>query len=192
MSDQHIYILLYKPFDYLSQFTPESPDDKCLADIPGIPPKVYPVGRLDKDSEGLILLTNDSNHKTQIQSPKAKQYKTYILAVEGEPNMEAIQQLESGITIRVNKKDHKCAPAKIKLLNTVPDIVHYPGKPIRYRKSIPVSYMEVSISEGKNRQVRRMLAKVGHPVLRLIRTKIGNYTIDQLQPGEWCYVNKSI
>lgn len=185
------YILLYKPYNYLSQFTPESDGDNCLSDIHGLPSDVYPAGRLDKDSEGLLLLTNDNKHKTNITSPKSSHNKTYIIAVEGTPNMNSLSFLENGITIRVNKKSYTCAPAVVKLLSGEPKEMKLPGKPIRFRKNIPVSYIEISITEGKNRQVRKMLAKIGHPVLRLIRTATGPYQLDGLQPGEWRYIQKN-
>jgi len=191
MSNKLVYIRVHKPFGILSQFTQESPEDKTLKDIAGLPPEVYPVGRLDKDSEGLLLLTNDTSYKAKTTDPKSKTWKVYLCVVEGVPTKQQLSMLETGVEIRINKKAHKTAPARIETIQEMPSYLEQGGKPIRFRKEIPVSFLKLSISEGKNRQVRRMCAAVGLPVLRLIRIQIGKVELSTLQPGQWEYFNPS-
>lgn len=169
-------ILLNKPFGILSQF---SGDDPSLTLTPLITrPKFYPAGRLDKDSEGLLLLTDDGKLQHQISDPRFNKEKTYWVQVEGDVNETALNALRSGIVL----KDGPTKPAKARLLRE-PDLwSRFP--PIRERKAIPTSWIELIISEGRNRQVRRMTAAVGFPTLRLIRMKIGEWELGTLQPGE--------
>ena len=170
-------LLLNKPFGVMSQFRKEA-GQLSLADYINIT-QIYPAGRLDKDSEGLLLLTNDGHLQHQISHPKHKQAKTYWVQVEGEITDAAITQLEQGVTL----KDGPTRPATARRL-VKPDI--WPrDPPIRYRANIPTSWLELTIKEGRNRQVRRMTAAVGFPTLRLIRYQIGTWTLDGLQPGEW-------
>lgn len=170
-------ILFNKPFGVLSQFT----DADGHPGLSGyIPVKgVYPAGRLDHDSEGLLLLTDDGQLQHTISHPKKKQPKTYWAQVEGEPNEDAIQQLAKGVMLN----DGPTQPAKVRLLDE-PQL--WPrNPPVRFRKTIPTHWLEIIISEGRNRQVRRMTAAVGLPTLRLVRVAIGNWQLDQLVPGEW-------
>lgn len=176
-------ILFNKPFRVLSQFTDDRQDaDKppkaTLADwirVPG----VYPAGRLDYDSEGLLLLTGNGTLQHRIASPTAKMPKTYWVQVEGEPTDDALTRLEQGVDL----KDGITAPARVRRL-PAPDI--WPrNPPVRYRETIPTSWLELTITEGRNRQVRRMTAAVGFPTLRLIRYRIGDWTLDGLSPGQY-------
>ncbi len=168
----------HKPYGVLSQFTPEGRWTalKDWIDVPG----VYVAGRLDADSEGLLLLTNDGGLQARIADPRHKMAKTYWVQVEGIPSDAALQQLRNGVVL----KDGKTLPAQVRLLDPQPDMSPR-NPPIRVRQSIPDCWIELIIREGKNRQVRRMTAAVGHPTLRLVRMAIGPYTLDGLHPGEW-------
>jgi 23S rRNA pseudouridine2457 synthase len=169
-------LLFNKPYAVLSQFTSEPPH-RTLAEY--IDRKgFYAAGRLDKDSEGLLLLTNDGKLQQQVSNPKYGKFKTYLAQVEGEISDEAIEKMARGLVL----KDGPTRPAKARLIET-PEIWER-EPPIRQRKHIPTSWLELSISEGRNRQVRRMTAAVGFPTLRLIRTKVGTWELGDLQPGE--------
>nr|WP_088891201.1 pseudouridine synthase [Leptolyngbya ohadii] len=173
-------MLFFKPFDVLTQFTDESEDDRrTLKDYIPVP-DVYPVGRLDRDSEGLLLLTNDGGIQHQLTDPKFAHPRTYWVQVERIPDEAALQKLRSGIQIQ----DYRTRPAKVKLLESEPDL---PSRdpPIRFRKTVPTAWIEITLTEGKNRQVRRMTAAVGFPTLRLVRVAIGQLKLQGLQPGEW-------
>lgn len=169
--------LLNKPFNVLSTFT-DSDGRATLSNYINTP-NIYAAGRLDYDSEGLLILTDDGQLQHQLANPKFKLAKTYWVQVEGEINDEALDQLRSGVTL----KDGPTRPAQAKRM-ACPEIWQR-VPPIRERQSIPTSWIELKISEGRNRQVRRMTAAVGYPTLRLIRTAIGNWSLDKLQPGEW-------
>ncbi|WOX05665.1 rRNA large subunit pseudouridine synthase E [Microbulbifer pacificus] len=171
-------ILFNKPYGVLCQFT--DPEGRpTLADYIN-KPGVYAAGRLDYDSEGLLLLTDDGRLQHQIAHPDNKQPKVYWAQVEGEVTEEALYMLRHGVDL----KDGRTAPAKARII-VEPEMDLWPRTPpIRERKSIPTSWIELTITEGRNRQVRRMTAAVGHPTLRLIRRSIGNWSLDGLQPGE--------
>jgi len=169
-------ILFNKPFDVLTQFT-DTQGRKTLADF--ITEKnFYAAGRLDRDSEGLLVLTNDGKLQQRISNPKNKMSKTYWVQVEGMPTEEKLEQLRQGIEL----KDGLTKPAKIQKMSE-PYILWKRNPPIRVRKNITETWVEITISEGKNRQVRRMTAAIGHPTLRLIRYRVGSWTIDGLKNG---------
>ncbi len=174
------YLLFHKPYDVLTQFSPEpgSPA-RTLKDFVRVP-GVYPAGRLDRDSEGLLLLTNDGWLQHQLTDPRFAHAKTYWAQVEGIPPREALDTLASGVNLR----DLRTRPAQVRLLAADPPL---PPRvpPIRYRAEIPTAWVELIISEGKNRQVRRMTAAVGYPTLRLIRVALGPLPLGDLAPGQY-------
>ncbi len=171
-----------KPFSVLTQFTDAKTGGEkrpTLSDYIDLP-NVYAAGRLDKDSEGLLILTDDGKLQSRISNPKFKMPKTYWVQVEGEPSSRAIDQLRNGIIL----KDGPTKPATVKRIDEPPNL--WPrNSPVRVRKSIPDCWLEITLAEGRNRQVRRMTAAVGHPTLRLIRYRIGNWTLDGLNNGQW-------
>lgn len=166
----------------LSQFSPEN-NKPVLGELFPFPKDVYPVGRLDADSEGLLILTNDKKLNHQLLDPKFRHWRTYWVQVDGEISQEAIKQLESGLQIKVNKKVHPTMPARASKIKA-PEHLPERNPPIRYRKDIPTSWLELSLQEGKNRQVRRMTAAIGFPTLRLIRARIENLSLQGMQAGE--------
>jgi 23S rRNA pseudouridine2457 synthase len=171
-------ILFNKPFRVLCQFSGERPGRRTLADFIDVP-GVYPAGRLDYDSEGLLLLIGSGALQHLITDPRRKTEKTYLVQVEGSPERDALDRLRRGVRLQ----DGMTLPAKARFVDA-PDI--RPRVPaIRYRKSVPTAWLELTIVEGRNRQVRRMTAAVGHPTLRLIRVRIGPWELGDLAPGEW-------
>ncbi|WP_427156843.1 rRNA large subunit pseudouridine synthase E [Aliinostoc sp. HNIBRCY26] len=179
MTNDYKYIIFHKPYGVLSQFTQESPKHQTLKDYINVP-DVYPVGRLDWDSEGLLLLTNDGRLQHRLSHPRFGHERTYWVQVERIPDVDAITRLQTGIEIQ----DYRTRPAKVSLLPEDPPVGdRHP--PIRFRKNVPTAWLEMTLTEGKNRQVRRMTAAVGFPTLRLIRVSIANLRLDGLALGEW-------
>lgn len=175
-------ILFNKPFDVLSQFTDKGTEGSTrrtlseFIDVPG----VYAAGRLDRDSEGLLVLTDSGKLQNRISNPKNKMSKCYWVQVEGIPTDDALQDLRQGVDL----KDGKTRPAKVRRMDA-PAGLWPRTPPIRVRKSVPDCWIELTISEGRNRQVRRMTAAVGHPTLRLIRYRVGSWTLDGIDSGSW-------
>jgi 23S rRNA pseudouridine2457 synthase len=172
-----VLIAFNKPYGTLCQFTAE-PGRACLADFVRVP-DVYPAGRLDADSEGLLLLTDDGALQARIADPRHKLEKVYWVQVEGEPDDRALRALAAGVDL----PDGRTRPAKARRIDGPAIWPRVP--PIRERRHIPTAWIELAIREGRNRQVRRMTAKVGHPTLRLVRARIGPWSLDGLGPGEW-------
>jgi 23S rRNA pseudouridine2457 synthase len=174
-------IALNKPFNVLCQFTDHSvPVRRTLAEF-GLPKQVYAAGRLDYDSEGLLLLTDDGALSANISSPKFKWPKTYLVQVEGKVTPAQIEKLRTGVELN----DGITLPAEVSCLQAAPDWLWLRDPPVRYRKTVPDSFIELTIREGRNRQVRRMTAALGLPTLRLVRISIGEYALGDLQPGTW-------
>lgn len=176
---QRTYLLFYKPFGVLSQFTHEA-GRASLKDYGPFPRNVYPVGRLDADSEGLLLLTNDNSIKHRLTEPAFDHPRTYLVQVERIPTEEALDRLRKGVVI----EGKKTKSAEVTRLHREPDVPPRPV-PIRFRKNVPTAWLEITLREGRNRQVRKMTAAVGHPTLRLIRTHIANLSIEGLEPGSF-------
>ncbi len=178
------YILLYKPFGVLSQFTAGG-DKKTLREFGPFPSDVYPAGRLDFDSEGLLLLTNDGTVKHRLTEPRFRHQRTYLVQVERIPNDNALMRLRSGVVI----EGKKTRPAEVQRLDHEPSLSPR-SVPIRFRKTVPTCWLEMTLQEGRNRQARKMTAAVGHPVLRLVRVRIGRFSLAGLQPGEFRNLNE--
>jgi 23S rRNA pseudouridine2457 synthase len=171
-------ILFNKPYGVLCQFSADGSDKPTLARYVAVP-GVYPAGRLDTDSEGLLLLTDDGRLQARIADPRFKLPKTYLVQVEGEPDEAALENLRRGIAL----KDGLTRPA---LAERIPEPPLWPrDPPVRFRKTVPDSWIRLTIREGKNRQVRRMTAAVGFPTLRLVRWAVGDWTLAGLGSGEW-------
>ena len=172
-------ILFYKPYGVLSQFTAEG-EWETLAAFGPFPKTVYPAGRLDAESEGLLLLTDDNRINHRVTDPRFGHPRTYVAQVERVPDEDALRRLREGVTI----DGKRTLPAAVALIPADPGFPPRPV-PIRFRKNVPTAWVEITLTEGKNRQVRKMTAAVGHPTLRLVRTAIGNLTLAGLKPGEW-------
>lgn len=181
------YYILHKPYGYLSQFTDEG-RWKGLQHILDVPKDIYPVGRLDADSEGLLILTNDKTVNNRLLNPKFKHKRTYVVQVEGDVSDQVLLRLENPLEIKINKKTHRTARASAKKISE-PEWLEKREPPIRERKSVPTSWLELTITEGKNRQVRKMTAAVGFPTLRLLRFSIEDLTILDLKQGQFLEVD---
>jgi len=169
-----------KPYGVLSQFTDRGHgEDRATLSAFIALPGFYPAGRLDRDSEGLLLLTDDGRQQAQIADPRYKMTKTYLVQVEGEPDEAALGRLRAGVML----KDGLTLPARAKRIEPPPLWPRDP--PVRFRKSVPDCWLELTIAEGRNRQVRRMTAAIGYPTLRLVRWSIGQWSVEGLAPGEW-------
>lgn len=173
-------ILLNKPYGMLSQFTPEPGSAWSSLAACDLPPNVYPIGRLDADSEGMLLLTDEAPLVKRVLDPERGHWRTYYVHVERIPDEEALQALRSGVTIG----GYRTRPARVERLDPAPALPER-QPPIRMRKSVPDCWISLSLTEGKNRQVRRMTAAVGHPTLRLVRVRIGGLPLASLPPGTW-------
>jgi 23S rRNA pseudouridine2457 synthase len=178
------YIIFNKPYGVLSQFTPED-GARSLAEF-GLPKDVYAAGRLDKDSEGLLLLTDDGVLIEKLLNPKNEKPKTYWVLVERVPSEESLEKMRKGLKI----EDYQTRPCEVRLLDPQPEVPPR-DPPVRLRKTVIDVWLEIKIIEGKNRQVRKMTAAIGHPTLRLIRKKITNLELGNLESGQWMEIPKS-
>lgn len=175
-------IAFNKPYGVLCQFTDRGTPPRPTLAMFGLPPRVYAAGRLDHDSEGLLLLTDDGMLANRISDPRHKQAKTYLVQVEGKPDEAQLRRLREGVQLN----DGMTLPARARCIDA-PSL--WPrDPPVRFRKTVPDAWLELRIREGRNRQVRRMTAAVGLPTLRLVRDAIGACRLDGLQPGQWCEV----
>lgn len=172
-------LAFHKPYGVLSQFTPDGSPNKPLAGF-GFPPRVYALGRLDADSEGLLLLSDEPGLNHRLLDPERGHSRTYWAQVERIPTPESLVKLSRGIVLQ----DYKTRPCRVTLLDPQPTVPPR-DPPIRFRKNVPEAWLELELHEGKNRQVRRMTAAIGHPTLRLMRIKIGTFTLGDLAPGKW-------
>lgn len=176
-----IVLRFWKPYQVLTKFT-DAENRPTLSDY--IPVKdVYPTGRLDYDSEGLLILTNSGALNARLTQPRFEHPRTYLVQVERVPTPEALQQLERGVEL----KDGLTRPARVELLPEPPDLPER-SVPVRFRKTVPTAWLRLTLTEGRNRQVRRMTAAVGFPTLRIVRWAVGPITLDGLTPGEWAYL----
>lgn len=185
----HHYYLFYKPFQVLCTFT-STEGKSCLANYLQVYKDVYPIGRLDYDSEGLLLLTNDRSLNHRLLDPSFQHNRTYWVQVEGYITDIAIQQLETGVAIRVDGKVYTTLPAQAQRI-PVPHSLPERNPPIRFRKNVPTSWISLSLTEGKNRQVRKMTAAVGFPTLRLVRFSIERIELTNLLPGQLLEVSRN-
>ena len=174
-----VLVAFNKPFGVISQFTPDGSPNRPLSEF-SFPKNIYPIGRLDADSEGLLLLSDEADLNQRLLHPRNAHSRTYWAQVERIPTADALRELESGLHVQ----DYKARPCRATILDPQPT-VEPRDPPIRFRKNVPDIWLELILTEGKNRQVRRMTAAIGHPTLRLIRVAIGHLSVAALQPGEW-------
>jgi 23S rRNA pseudouridine2457 synthase len=185
------YYFFYKPYKVMSQFSAEGDKETLAPFFKNVSKDVYPVGRLDYDSEGLLLLTNDKTLNHRLLNPLFIHERTYWVQVEGIPTETGLQQLRKGTFINIDGKEYKTKPAKAIWMKEAPE-VPYRNPPIRHRENIPTSWLAITLTEGKNRQVRKMTASVNLPTLRLIRHSIGKVTLGEMQPGDVLKANDSL
>lgn len=178
--NKYRYMLFYKPYGVLSQFTDNTGEQRCTLKQYISVPTIYPVGRLDWDSEGLMLLTNHGQLQHRLSHPKFQHPRTYWVQVERIPDPDALKQLQEGVLL----DEHRTRRTKVQLLGAEPQLPQR-DPPIRFRKNVPTAWLEMTLTEGRNRQVRRMTAKVGYPTLRLVRVAIAGLSLEKLQPGQW-------
>jgi 23S rRNA pseudouridine2457 synthase len=174
-----VLIAFHKPYGVLSQFTPDGSPNRTLAEF-GFPKDIYPLGRLDADSEGLLLLSDEPGLNTRLLDPKNSHPRCYLAQVEGIPTSTSLEKLSQGVSIG----DHQTLPCRAWLLDPQPQLPPR-DPPIRVRKTVPDRWIAIELTEGKNRQVRKMTATVGHPTLRLLRVRIGALELGDLKPGNW-------
>lgn len=187
----HKYFIVYKPFGMLSQFSTEAPGQITLRNLKQVfDTDIYPVGRLDKDTEGLLLLTNDKTINDRLLNPKNRHKRTYLVQVDGAVEPNKIAQLEKEMLINIEGKIYKTLPAKAKIIVEPKLPPRVP--PIRVRQNIPTTWISIELIEGKNHQVRKMTAKIGHPTLRLIRKSIEKLDLGELLPGETTEIPKEL
>ena len=181
------YFIFYKPFGYLSQFTDED-GNPGLAKLIDVPKDIYPIGRLDKDSEGLLLLSNDKKLNFRLLNPDNNHNRTYWVQVDTVVTPKAIAALENGVAIKVGKTEHQTKPCVAKIIDAPTLSDREP--PVRFRKNVPTSWIEITLTEGKNRQVRKMCAAVGFPCLRLVRVSIERLELQNMKVGQLKEVKK--
>lgn len=184
------YFIVYKPYFVLSQFTSQL-NKQTLADYFAVPKNVYPVGRLDEESEGLLILTNDEQLNHRLLNPSFAHEREYFVQVDGAITKAAIQQLRNGVEINLDGKMYTTKPCNTELLEGVP-VLPERNPPIRVRKEIPAPWIRMILTEGKNRQVRKMTAKVGFPTLRLVRYRIENIELGNLEPGKMTELSQKL
>jgi 23S rRNA pseudouridine2457 synthase len=178
-----VLIAFHKPFGVVSQFTPDSSPNRTLAEF-GFPAHVYPIGRLDADSEGLLLLSDEPALNARLLLPRQRHPRVYWTQVERVPTAAALRRLACGVTIQ----GHRTLPCQVRLLDPPPELPPR-DPPIRFRKHVPTAWIALELVEGKNRQVRRMTAAIGHPTLRLVRVQIGQLRLGELAAGQWRALN---
>ena len=186
----HDYYIIYKPYRVVSQFTSER-GKQTLADFFTVPKDVYPVGRLDEDSEGLLILTNDVSINHRLLNPSFGHIREYLLQVEGSITQQDVVLLQRGAVINLKGTMYQTKPCVVTIFGEAPSVTAR-NPPVRFRKNIPTSWIKIKLTEGKNRQVRKMCAGIGFPVLRLIRTRIEGIELGNLQPGEIVQLSKKI
>jgi 23S rRNA pseudouridine2457 synthase len=182
------YFIVYKPYQVLSQFS-SGEGKKNLKDFFSVPPDVYSIGRLDYDSEGLLILTNDKQLNHRLLNPQFKHEREYWIQVEGGMDAAAIQQLEAGVVINVDGQVYRTRKCKASIFAVAPNVSER-NPPIRFRKNIPTTWIRIILTEGKNRQVRKMTSAVGYPTLRLMRVRIEKLNLQSLLPGEMRELSK--
>jgi 23S rRNA pseudouridine2457 synthase len=181
----HVLVAFHKPYGVISQFSEEHSGQETLAEF-GFPSGIYPLGRLDSDSEGLLLLSDEPGLNSRLLNPSRGHRRRYWVQIEGIPSADALHQLARGVVIR----GYRTLPARVQLLDPAPALPDRQPT-IRFRKNIPTSWLQIELVEGKNRQVRRMTAVVGHPTLRLVRVGIGAFALGTLSPGTWRALSSS-